>query len=338
MKKYENMTYEELNKHRIIADLLIGSSCSGLISNYIFTNNIELNYPLIAFYFVGKAWKNYLKKKIINDEDLKIILKTYKELLINLNSFAKDTMEISSALEAFLLIDEMNHFGCFSYDKNNNYKDIHINNEIYLLDSLVMNGHGVCRHLAPFLQKYMTNLGYESDLLVGVLDHTYNLIDPLIVWGNVLNDDNDSSILLENDMKELYEKIIKMSFPRPKINRKILKNGNHILTRVNDQDKTLYLDLARSYIYLPKNDILISESPYGVKVLDKPTKNINNIFKIEQIKVLSSYTPNEINQTTNKLINKIINNCDLYEKFYLDNKDMLEVAEIAYQKIQKKHF
>lgn len=336
MKKYKNMTYEELNNHRKVADILISTSFGALISNYIFVDNIELNFPLIGLYLTGRIWKDYIKKNIINDEDLKIVLKTYKELLNNLNSFAKDIMEVSSALEAFLLIDEMNYYGCFSYDKKSNHKDKNINNEKYLFDSLAMNGHGVCRHLAPFLQKYMSNLGYESDLLVGVLDHTYNLTDQFIMWGNELNEGELD--FYYNDMINMYKEILEMSFPRPKINRSILKHGNHIITRVNDQDKTLYLDLARSCIFLPKNDILVSESPYGIKILDKPTQNINKLYKLEPIKVLSSYTPKEISNTTKKLISKLISNCDLYDKFYLDNKDMLEEAENAYQKIQKKHF
>ena len=332
MKNYESMTYDELNKRRIIADLLINTSLGALLTNYLSTNNIEACFPLIGLYLTGRIWKDYIKKNIINDEDIKIVLKIYKELLVNLNSFAKDTIEVKSALEAFLLIDEMNHYGCFSYDKKNNHKEKHINNEKYLFDSMAMNGHGVCRHLAPFLQKYMTDLGYESDLLVGVLDYSYLLTDQFIMWGNELNEGKLD--FYHNDIKNLYKKILEMSYPRPIINRKNLKYGNHIITRVNDQDKTLYLDLAGSLIFLPKNDILVSESPYGFKILDKPTQYANKLYKLEPIKVLSSYTPKEISKTATKFIS----NKDLYDKFYLDNKDMLEEAENAYQKIRKKHF
>lgn len=174
MKKIdENTSYEELLKQKRIGRFELGALC---VATSVLTTILRNPAPFIPF--LGISYKLANKESEIeiimaeNDEDIKAIKIIYDEILENtIKEFKK--FELNNPIETYQLFDSMFRYGSFSYDLNCSHPlKMSFIKSVAMEKILFLNGHGVCRHLAVFLNKIYESLGYESDIISGHLNTT----------------------------------------------------------------------------------------------------------------------------------------------------------------------
>lgn len=174
MKKIdENTSYEELLKQKQICMVELGALC---VATSVLTTILRNPAPFIPFLGITHELTSKMKKientMSENDEDIKAIKIIYDEILENtIKEFKK--FELNNPIETYQLFDSMFRYGSFSYDLNCSHPlKMSFIKSVAMEKILFLNGHGVCRHLAVFLNKIYESLGYESDIISGHLNTT----------------------------------------------------------------------------------------------------------------------------------------------------------------------
>ena len=154
MKKIDNYSYEELLKQKRIGRFELGALC---VATSVLTTILRNPAPFIPF--LGISYKLANKEAEIeiimaeNDEDIKAIKIIYDEILENtIKEFKK--FELNNPIETYQLFDSMFRYGSFSYDLNCSHPlKMSFIKSVAMEKILFLNGHGVCRHVATFLNK-----------------------------------------------------------------------------------------------------------------------------------------------------------------------------------------
>ena len=327
MKKIdENTSYEELLKQKRIGRFELGALC---VATSVLTTILRNPAPFIPF--LGISYKLANKEAEIeiimseNDEDIKAIKIIYDEILENtIKEFKK--FELNNPIETYQLFDSMFRYGSFSYDLKS----------VAMEKILFLNGHGVCRHLAVFLNKIYESLGYESDIISGHLNTTnQKCFDAFLMSAQ------RTTLTSEEMNKKLITKYLRPGI-FSKLNYEKNKGySNHALPRVNFESMTILTDPSTENIFGSiLGDICLTILPTNIVfVINRSaTKNFNDYYEIEPIREYTEYQLDVINSAIIEGLNKAKEAKSTFDTFHKDNLPALEEAENLTKKILKKKY
>lgn len=342
MKKIdENTSYEELLKQKRIGMFELGALCVATSALLTLLRN-----PAPFIPFLGIAYKLVNKEAEIeeimaeNDEDIKVIKIIYDEILENtIKEFKK--FELNNPIETYQLFDSMFRYGSFSYDLNCSHPlKMSIIKSMAMEKILFLNGHGVCRHSAVFLNKIYESLGYESDIASGHLNTT-NQKD----FDAFLDECSEFPLPREETSKRLITEYLKPGI-FSKLNYEKMKGYyNHALPRVNFDSMTILTDPSTQNIFgFVLGDVCLTISPpsNSVFVMNRSTtKSFNDFYGIDPIREYTEYTKYKldvINSAITEGLNKAKEAKSTFDTFHKDNLPALEEAENLTKKILKKKY
>lgn len=338
MKKIdENTSYEELLKQKTIGRFELGTLC---VATSVLTTILRNPSPFIPF--LGITYKLINKETEIekimaeNDEDIKAIKIIYDEILGNtIKEFKK--FELNNPIEAYQLFDAMFRYGSFSYDLNCSHPlKMSIIKSLATEEILFLNGHGVCRHLAVFLNKIYESLGYESDIVSGHLNTTNQKC-----FDAFLNECSKTTLTSEEMNKKLITKYLRPGI-FSKLNYEKSKGYfNHALPRVNFESMTILTDPSTENIFGSiLDDICLTILPTNIifVINRSTTKNFNDYYEIEPIREYTEYQLDVINSAIVEGLNKAKEAKSTFDSFHKDNLPALEEAENLMKKILKKKY
>lgn len=339
MKKIEDCSYEKLLKHKK-TNQIAATTLTSILSFLV----VALKNPFImpSIWFTLKSY-DFTKRKIEKtmaetDEDIKLLYDIYKEILENTYKTIS-SLDASNSMDIYSYFCSMFNYGCFSYDLNTNHPlDMSVLKSNTFGETLVLNGHGVCRHLAVFLQRVYTKLGYESDVVVGH-SNRINL--------NELSDyvefcKKQPSLTSEEIKKILITEHLNLGKFASKNYERKQKFSNHAITRVNCDGTTLILDpmndcvmcsVIEDIFYCPASEESL------VFVLDgELSSKYNKSYNIQMIKEYECLEPIHMILSYFASNIKASQAYDVFEKFHKDNLPALEEAENLTQKVLQKKY
>ena len=341
MKKIDNYSYEELLKQKRIGRFELGALC---VATSVLTTILRNPAPFIPF--LGISYKLANKEAEIeiimaeNDEDIKAIEIIYDEILENtIKEFKK--FELNNPIETYQLFDSMFRYGSFSYDLNCSHPlKMSFIKSVAMEKILFLNGHGVCRHLAVFLNKIYESLGYESDIISGHLNTTNQKC-----FDAFFNECSKTTLTSEEMNKKLITKYLRPGI-FSKLNYEKNKGySNHALPRVNFDSMTILTDPSTQNIFgFVLGDVCLTISPpsNSVFVMNRSTtKSFNDFYGIDPIREYTEYTKYKldvINSAITEGLNKAKEAKSTFESFHKDNLPALEEAENLTRKILKKKY
>ncbi len=338
MKKIDDYSYEELLKQKRIGRFELGALC---VATSVLTTILRNPAPFIPF--LGISYKLANKEAEIeiimseNDEDIKAIKIIYDEILENtIKEFKK--FELNNPIETYQLFDSMFRYGSFSYDLNCSHPlKMSFIKSVAMEKILFLNGHGVCRHLAVFLNKIYESLGYESDIISGHLNTTNQKC-----FDAFFNECSKTTLTSEEMNKKLITKYLRPGI-FSKLNYEKNKGySNHALPRVNFESMTILTDPSTENIFGSiLGDICLTISPpsNSVFVINRSTtKNFNDYYEIEPIREYTEYQLDVINSAIIEGLNKAKEAKSTFDTFHKDNLPALEEAENLTKKILKKKY
>lgn len=339
MKKIDECSYEELLKHKK-TNQIAATTLTSILSFLV----IALKNPFImpSIWFVLNSYdstkKRIEKTMAETDEDVKLLYDIYKEILEN-TSKTISSLDASNPLDIYSYFCSMFNYGCFSYDLNTNHPlDMSVLKSSTFGETLMLNGHGVCRHLAVFLQRLYTKLGYESDTAVG---HS-NKIDLNELSDYVEFCKKQTSLTSEEIKKILITEHLNPGRFASKNYKRQQKFSNHVITRVNYDGTTLITDPMNSCIMCSviEDIFCCPASEEGlVFVLDRDFSSKYNEFSgIQTIREYECPDPGQMlfSYFASSIKAKQAN--DVFEKFHKDNLPALEEAENLTQKVLQKKY
>ena len=261
---------------------------------------------IVAAYFISRGLKKVHGKAMSN---------SYNKILKKFNELANE-LGVKEPINLFLLYTFMYSNGYLSYDKDFDFgssPDIICN-----FGSSVINGKGVCRHIASLFTDIL-NFSENNGIKAGTIG--------VYAYDNQL-DDNENELVNKSIDKNLLLKPI----------YKIL--GNHAITMCEYEGKLYAFDPTNETnlkIIDPKKLIFRG---YGLDC--KYLNNVINFLKrnnIEMIRILKKrnfyiYSEDDLKKVEDfgKLIEE---NKDKIEKFYEDNKDLYSIISRRYSRCRR---
>ena len=337
----DNTSYEELLKQRRINEFKLGAICCVTpIMVLLLKSPIPFVVALGISSQLGDNESKIEKMMAQNDEDIKTIKIIYNEILENtIKEFRK--FEPNNPIEVYQLFDSMFRYGSFSYDLNYRHPLKMSNKKSTAMgETLLLNGHGVCRHSAVFLNKIYESLGYESDIASGHLNTT-NQED----FEAFLDECIDFPLTSEETSKRLITKYLKPGI-FSKLNYEKMKGYyNHALPRVNFDSMTILTDPSTCNIFgSVLGDICLTISPpsnYVFVINRSTTKSFNDSYDIDPIREYTEYANYQldvINSAITEGMQKLKEVESAFESFHKDNLPALEEAENLTQRVLKKKY
>lgn len=340
MKKIDDYSYEELLKQKRIGMFELGALC---VATSALTTILKNPAPFIPF--LGITYKLAKKEAEIeeimaeNDEDIKAIKIIYDEILENtIKEFKK--FELNNPIETYQFFDSMFRYGSFSYDLNCSHPlKMSIIKSIAMEKILFLNGHGVCRHSAVFLNKIYESLGYESDIASGHLNTT-NQKD----FDAFLDECSEFPLPREEISKKLITKYLKQGIFSTLNYEKMKGYYNHALPRVNFDSMTILTDPSTHNIFgSVLGDIYLTILPTNIVfVINRSTtKNFNDFYDIDPIREYTEYAKYQLDVINSAIIeglNKAKEAESTFDTFHKENLPALEEAENLTKKILKKKY
>lgn len=340
MKKIdENTSYEELLKQKQICMVELGALC---VATSVLTTILRNPAPFIPFLGITHELTSKMKKientMSENDEDIKAIKIIYDEILENtIKEFKK--FELNNPIETYQFFDYIFRHGYFSYDMNY-YHPLKMSElkTLTMEEILFLNGHGVCRHVATFLNKIYESFEYDSNIALGHL----NTIDSEKLHKFMDICKQNPTFTSEEMNKKLITKYLRPGI-FSKLNYEKNKGySNHALPRVNFDSMTILTDPSTQNIFgFVLGDVCLTISPpsNSVFVINRSTtKNFNDYYEIEPIREYTEYQLDVINSAIIEGLNKAKEAKSTFDTFHKDNLPALEEAENLTKKILKKKY
>lgn len=279
---------------------------------------------ILASTYNGRMWTTDVQELRSLYDDF---IKKYNELnkLLGL----KDPYEIQ------LVYQYLYKNGYLSKDKNFEFNNRKHKDISYILGTEVINGSGVCRHIASLLSDILNDYGILSTRL-GVNTHYYYIDlkekgnmskEEVEAWAreNIVDEDRLSLFLysLSKTDGQSY-KVECVDYTKLHPISKLI--GNHAITYANYDGKSYYLDPTQDsfyrrsdkngslYDFFNQVDIKNGGVEYDKERYKKCIKLIN-----EGLPSISFEEQKEIENRTNELI---ISSNNLFEEFYKDNEEL----------------
>ena len=333
----DNASYEELLKQKRANRFKLGALCVATSALTVLLKNPAPFIPFLGLtYHFGNNEYKIEKTMAENDDDIKTIKIIYNEILENtIREFRK--FEPNNPIETYQLFDSMFRYGSFSYDLNYRHPlKMSFVKSIAMDETLFLNGHGVCRHLAVFLNKIYESLGYESDIVSGHLNTT-NQKD----FEDFLDECIEFPLTSEETSKRLITKYLKPGI-FSKLNYKKREGyHNHALPRVNFDSMTILTDPSTRNIFgSVLGDVCLTISPPSnyVFVINRSSTKSYGIDPIREYTEYAKYQLDVINLAITKGMQKVKEAESSFESFNKDNSPALEEAENLTQRVLKKKY
>lgn len=282
--------------------------------------------------------------------DIKEIRKLYDEFIINYNKLNK-TFSFNNPVEIYALFNYLYTSGYLSKDKVFEIGSDEVRDNFSIMGSNVFMGKGVCRHLSILLTDILNNYGIPTNYLPCFMGHLdveiemikkedFNIEETLECLRKIKE-------LMDVDTEELAKNLIEKDVPikiklvcRKTGNDIAMKYGNHAICYSEYQGLNYFLDPTNELIYDYKDGRLVDSSGLegDIKV---PSGLMEKIIKklgyspLEEIKEQSCLAKEERDKLLFK-VNKIcLNNLDIFEHFYNENKELYEEVTSKLVRIRK---
>ena len=342
--------------------LNITSSMLSIFAEYNPLYSSAGNIAAIEGFSVFTAlWLSFFLGKSHN-KNIKEITNLYNEFIINYNKLNK-TFELSNPIEIYTMFNYLLRNGYLSVNKEFEFSKENVKDIRDIMGVNVINGQGVCRHIAPMFTDILNNFGIESCQLgvysrgvnlnvlnVNVLDYQKYTKDYLIAWAKTYIPDE----IAYKHMVDLINKLIDEEHLNIEIVPAVIEDknpifkqlGNHTMTLAYKDGKSYYLDPSLDEIY--RIDIKKDYTLYGKPNIDIPiikasishfcnNQDLDSYLKIKHI--IESKCPSISLEKEIKLIyntkNKYTNNMDILEHFYNENKGLYEDISSRMLKLKK---
>lgn len=307
-KFYDINTLDKIERFTRIASIgfLVGYNVLKQMdkSNAI-PKNLNINIDLILGEWLGILAACYIAKSIKQIHG-KAMNASYNELVENFRKLSRD-LGLTDPIEIYELYTTMYNNGYLSYNKKFEFgktPDV-LNN----LGSAVINGQGVCRHIAPLLSDILNSEEYYN---------TKATTAAVYAFSNDLDQEkNDNAESVEKSIGNynlLLKPIIRLS-------------GNHMITICEHDGKIYAFDPTNTTNLKMHNQEKHILRGYGLdcKLLKSSFVNYRSgvveLFKKSLGDNYYVYSEKDL-ETLDRTIKIIEDNKDLLEKFYEDNKDI----------------
>lgn len=266
------------------------------------------------------------------------INKLYNEFIKNYDKL-NTTFDLNNPVEICTLFESLLYRGYLSKGKefvfDNNVDFIDTPN---VMGANILNGSGVCRHIAPMLRDIYRYRGLDSKSLVAC-NTNYDFNPSLDLNGsNVTIEDwhhflniNVSDLEKRNELIDLVDSCGQF------LRLDIIKNYDkrfmtpcHVITQTVYDDKSYYLDPTQGRIYIPDKEhpeFLEDGSLDGYVILPSKKTSVNETItkkQIEELGKLTSADLKECREMVAKTKKIYIQNRDVFEKFYNENYELYE--------------
>lgn len=344
---YQNVkykTYKNIEKASFIIFYLT------LIAN----KNIDNQSMSIASNFLSMgALSNYLYMISCNHigytKELNNIYSIYQEYL---NNYLKLSNELAgkNLIDISVLFYTMYRYGYLSINQKYEFNNRNCIENNRLLGSNIINGNGVCRHVASLLKDILNKSGFEAyPLTVNIRDYKlcYNQTKD-----NNLSEEEKLEWLINNIysdklFKEAYEKVTQnpeISFYLQEYKEKsFFKNilANHAITYINKDNTNYFIDPTYGEIYnlnkekqiLYNDEIYAYIKPVSSYLIGNNIKDIkhitNTINKNHHHTVLNTNPFQEKNYIYKKYK-------DILDDYYEENLETLKELNIAANSFKKR--
>ena len=307
-----------------------------------------LHHPVAFYLFYSLSYvflTYYLGNNIAGSQnhtrDVKEIKVIYDEIITNYNKLNR-VFDLNDPVEIYTMYNYMVYKGYLSKDKNFELSDKNSRDITLIYGANVINGQGVCRHIAIMLKDIFNDYGIDSNIVAVTMpsnvvvtmhkddDKTIKTVDEMYDFVRKYINNEEQQKVFNEKIEQINEKI-SLSFrleDKPNLIGRI--TGDHVITLAVKDGKSYTLDPTQSRIYkLKENDknflydsetdkIKIHYAGLGFFGLEK-YKNI----KLIKANILLPSSSVEEDQVLIQRISKLCeNNQDIFEQFYNDNSEM----------------
>lgn len=304
-------------------------------------------YALSTTLFVLLSVDNSYEFK---SRDIKEIRKLYDEFIINYNKLNK-TFSLDNPVEIYALYNYMYSNGYLSKDKVFEIGSDEVRDNFSIMGSNVFMGTGVCRHLSILLTDILNNYGIPTNYLpcfMGDLDVKMEMIKKEdFKLEETLECLKEIKELMDVDTDELAKNIIEKEVPikiklvRRKIGNDIaVKYGNHAICYSEYQGLNYFLDPTNKLVYDYIDGKLVD--PYGLEIDIKESSGLMEKFTkkfgyapLNEIKEQSCLAKEEQDKILAKVNSICLENLDIFEHFYNENKELYEEVTSKLVRIKK---
>jgi len=339
-KIYGNMNYNTYNAIQSIA----GKSAVGLV---VVKNFLLNNYPVAPDVAYALSWvflAYYLGNNIANNQtrtkDVKEITSIYDEIITNYNKLNK-VFDLNNPVEIYTMYNYMVYKGYLSKDKTFEFSAKNSIDIKTLFGANIINGQGVCRHIAIMLRDIFNAYGINSSVVSVTTPNSIVTIH---------TDDEKTAQTIEEmhdfvrkyinneDQRKMFTEIIQeygakisLSYRQEDEPNKIARTtGNHLITQAVKDGKSYILDPTQTRIYkLKENDknFLTDDETDKIKICYGSLGLFEKFKDIKTIKsnILLPSSSLEEDEILAQRINGLCeSNQDIFEQFYKNNKEMYD--------------
>ena len=345
MKRYEEMSIKNLKikskNIRMIADASWAISAFG---PWFSPPELKpyMSIGLLAYFGLTMYRNLAIDGSINKNKEYLEFQKIYSEVLDNMVNLSK-SLDNKTAMEHYALYRGLLEYRMLSCSQSDNiYHDSYY--EPFIAPEFTLNGHGVCRHQAAMGCDFYSKLGIENQFEVCHLSTDTSVLpdfdavsysmEKLIL--DAKNDGREEYVALFNEFLEEINDI-KENIKKGASNKKKNSN-NHAIIKVNDNDRTYFLDTAQKTFYTGSDNPTVFHDHLG-KIIDigVDTKDKKRYAKLSPVITTHSVPTSEnLLSEYRKSIFKFGDNLDMIIQFRKENKDRLERAEEIYIKSLKK--
>jgi len=344
-------TYKNLKSTFFASGLSVGIVDNILLYDNAFSDLMMCLFMCAYMYLEWSNGINYTK-------DINEINVLYKEFISNYNKMNKmfgNNEPISIyALYNYLLYEgylSLNHEFKFT---NKNVCDLSI-----ISGASINRGVGVCRHISSMLRDIYNDYGIDS-LSLGCLlrrreidvkavsKEEYSREDNLDIINKFNFSDEQKEVLIQT-MDELIASDVFVKYVIKYVadkKWKVKRAGNHAITYALYDDEQYFLDPTQSRIYRLKEGqkgILYDSFDDNIDI-KKRSINILNKTVFDELTVDKNriFIPGESIslEEEKKILESVRKNCldnkDIFEKFYNENKEIYEEIDSKMNKVRKK--
>lgn len=319
---YKNIDYNKLRQIRR-ASFISALSCFICKEEFQTGDDLFLTLEFLSTLIFFKSVYNKTESKT---KDIKEIRQIYDEIIRDYNKL-NEIFGLNDPVEIHRMFTYLLNNGYLSNNKKFTFSDQNAHDIYNIQGANVINGEGVCRHIAPMLNDILQNKGIESKTLtvkakpidisiVPNFDQNISLEELYKETEKIIS--SKERLTLLNDLIKICEGKIKI-MPNDKkepLLRKLLIN--HMIVKTIYDEKIHFLDPTqnRIYKYSQKEKVLYDES--GILTLKKK-KGLD----------LESTTFNEDLEKIVKIEKLCNNNIDILDTFYNEHNE-------AYKEISNK--
>lgn len=338
-KIYGNMNYNTYNTIRSI----VGKSAVGLV---LVKNFLLNNYPVapdVAYALSCIFVAYYLGSNIANSQthtkDVREIKSIYDEIVKDYNKLNK-VFDLSNPVEIHTMYNYFVYKGYMSKDKSFKFSAKNSRDIRTLFGANIINGQGVCRHIAIMLRDIFNDYGIDSSVVSATMPNAVVTIGDNKEKGTVQTIEEMYDFVKKNitneEQRKVFNEVIKkfgadifLSYRlKEEPNRIARTTGNHLITLAVKNGISYMLDSTQNRIYrLNPNDrnFLFDRETDQIKIC---YDSLGLFEKTSSIKTIKSniLLPSSAVEEEQILIQRTSQLCkdnqDIFEQFYNEHSEM----------------